>query len=105
MSEDKQFLDFKTYQHSGDEKKTLLLVYFSDKILNIKAEEMKMLVHVQNMYHTLPFILEAQNNFVRFNASQKFTLIMAIFNQEFDINVLVNAKVFGANEHFMVHTK
>lgn len=43
-----------------------------------------MQVHIQNRYHTLPFVLEAQNNFMRFNASQKFTLFNAIFNEEFD---------------------
>lgn len=64
-----------------------------------------MKVHLQNSYHTLPFILEAQNNFVRFNASQKFTLFNSLFSEEFDVKVLVEADVLGPNDHFMMHTK
>lgn len=36
----RKFLDWKEYRHSGDpENKGLILVHFSDRILNLKAEE------------------------------------------------------------------
>ena len=38
-------------------------MHFSDRILNVKAEEIEMMVHLQNKYQALPFILAAQNNF------------------------------------------
>lgn len=98
MNEERKFLDFKMFPFSGNKygedegkNKTLVLVYFSDRILNLKAEEIEMMVHTQNSYQTLPFILTAQNNFMRFNASQKYTLIKALFNEEFDTQVLVEA--------------
>jgi len=53
--------------------------------LNYKAEELGMNVHLQDMYQTLPFVLEGQQNFVRFNASQKARLFMSLFGEEFDI--------------------
>ena len=60
FNEERKFLDYKQYSHSADPEKTsLILVFFSDRILNLKAEEMKMMVHVQNKFQTLPFILEA----------------------------------------------
>lgn len=42
---------------------------------------------------------------MRFNASQKYTLIKSIFGEEFDVKVLVDADVLGAADHFMMHTK
>ena len=54
------------------------------------------------MYQTLPFVLEGQQNFVRFNASQRIRLFMALFEEEFDINVLMEAKVIIS--HVMCHT-
>ena len=64
------FLAYKVYRKSdAPETQCLVLVYFSDRILNLKAEEIKLKVHLQDKYHTLPFILEAQTNFVKFNAS------------------------------------
>ena len=99
----RKFLDWKEYRHSeAPEEKGLILVFFSDRILNLKAEEIQMTVHLQNKYQTLPFVLEAQNNFQRFNASQKCTLFKAIFEEEFDVDVLVQAKVILS--HFMMHT-
>ena len=60
----RKFLDWKEYRHSAaPEKKCLILIHFSDRILNLKAEEIGMLVHLQNKFHTLPFVTEAQNNF------------------------------------------
>ena len=64
------FLAYKVYRKSdAPDTEVLVLVYFSDRILNLKAEEIKLKVHLQDKYHTLPFILEAQTNFVKFNAS------------------------------------
>ena len=41
----RKFLDWKEYRHSEKpEKLGLILVYFSDRILNLKAEEIKMRV-------------------------------------------------------------
>ena len=68
----RKYLDYREYKHSQDpENKGLILVYFSDRILNLKAEELGMRVQLQDKYQTLPFVLEAQQNFVRFNASQR----------------------------------
>ena len=50
----------------------------------------------------MPFILAAQNNFQRFNASQRVSLFKKIFLQEFDMDVLMQAEVI--QEHFMLHT-
>ena len=59
--EGKKFLAYKVYRHSAaPETSTLVLVYFSDRILNLKAEEIGMRVHLQDKYQTLPFVLEAQ---------------------------------------------
>ena len=47
-----RFLSYKIYQKSGedgkkdDDKTDLVLVYFSDRILNKKAEDIKMKVHL-----------------------------------------------------------
>lgn len=99
----RKYLDYKVYPHTGDpENKALILVFFSDRILNLKAEELEMNVLIQNRYQTLPFITEGQNNFQRFNASQKIALFKKIFDMEFDIEVLKQAEVIGV--HFMLHT-
>ena len=99
-----RFLAYKEYRKSdAPETRTLVLVYFSDRILNLKAEEVGMRVHLQDKYQTLPFVLEAQANFVRFNASQRYTLYQKIFAEEFDLKVLAGAKVISPG-HFMLHT-
>jgi len=54
------------------------------------------------MFQTLPFVLEAQNNFQKFNATQKINLYKQIFEEEFDTDVLVQAEVILS--HFMLHT-
>ena len=63
-----------------------------------------MRVMLQNRYQTLPFINAGQNNFVKFNASQKYALFKKIFDEEFDILVLQEAGVIQDNGHFMLHT-
>lgn len=61
---ERKFLDWKEYRLSKDpENKGLILVHFSDRILNEKAEEIQMRVILQNKFQTLPFVKEAQNNF------------------------------------------
>ena len=43
----RKFLDWKEYKHSSEpDKKGLILIYFSDRILNMKAEETNMRVHL-----------------------------------------------------------
>lgn len=98
-----QYLRWRCFSHSADpEQKSLVLVTFSDRILNRKAEEIRMNVHLQNKYQTLPFVLEAQNNFQRFSASQKMILFNKIFASEFDVTVLVQVGVI--KDHFMLHS-
>ena len=100
---DKKYLDWHEYRHSADpEKKGLILIHFSDRILNMKAEEIKMRVKLQNKFSTLPFLVEAQNNFQPFTSSQKATLFKKIFEEEFDVTVLKQADVI--KDHFMMHT-
>jgi len=61
---ERRYLDWKEYRHSADpEKKGLILIHFSDRILNMKAEEIGMRVKLQNKFSTLPFLVKAQNNF------------------------------------------
>lgn len=84
-----RFLIWKEYKHSSKADLGLILVHFSDRILNVKAEEIGMMVHLQNKYQALPFILAAQNNFMRFNASQRVSLFKKIFLEEFDMDVLM----------------
>ena len=50
-----KFLDYKTYTNTRIVEQELILVYFSDRILNIKAEEIGMRVRLQNKFSTLPF--------------------------------------------------
>lgn len=61
-----------------------------------------MRVQLQNKFATLPFVTTAQNNFARFNASQRISLFKKIFEEEFDADVLVDAGVILS--HFMLHT-
>ena len=56
---ERQYLDYKIYAKTGAGEQSLVLVHFSDRILNFKAEELKLRVHLQDMYQTLPFVLEA----------------------------------------------
>ncbi len=65
----RKFLDYKTYTSSRDESSRLILVHFSDRILNLKAQEIGMRVRLQNKFATLPFVLDALNNFAAFNGS------------------------------------
>lgn len=44
---------------SDPENMGMVLIHFSDRILNMKAEEIKMQVRVQNKFATLPFLVEA----------------------------------------------
>ena len=48
-------------------------------------------------------MLEAQNNFQRFSASQRVSLYKKLFEEEFDVEVLQQAGVVKA--HFMLHTQ
>ena len=49
---ERKYLDYKIYKKSGEEEKpenqrlSLVLVHFSDRILNYKAEELEMMVHL-----------------------------------------------------------
>lgn len=51
-----RFLGYSEYKKSGeaeladDKKNTLILVHFSDRILNKKAEDIKMRVHLQDKF-------------------------------------------------------
>lgn len=43
LNGEKKYLDYKTYPHTADpENKGLILVYFSDRILNLKAWQIRM---------------------------------------------------------------
>ena len=43
----RRLLDYKVFRSSDDPEKTsLILVYFSDRILNLKAEQIGMMVHI-----------------------------------------------------------
>lgn len=55
----RKFLDYRSYTYSRKTDQKLILVHFSDRILNQKAEEIGMRVRVQNKFATLPFVLEA----------------------------------------------
>ena len=55
----RKLLDYKTYTYSRDTKFRLILVFFSDRILNLKAEELGIRVWLQNKFATLPFVLDA----------------------------------------------
>lgn len=110
LLEGSKYLDWKVFKKSGEEEKkdenkkqSLVLVHFSDRILNYKAEELGMMVHLQDMYQTLPFVLEGQQNFVRFNASQKIRLFTKIFEEEFDIPTLRDTGVI-IGDPIMCHT-
>ena len=51
LNESKRLLDYRVFRSSDDPEKTsLILVYFSDRILNLKAEQMGMMVHIQNKF-------------------------------------------------------
>jgi len=41
-----RFLIWKEYKHSNKPDLGLILVHFSDRILNVKAEEIGMMVHL-----------------------------------------------------------
>ena len=59
-----RFIDWSVYKHSSEDKGLgLILVHFSDRILNMKAEDSQMMVHLQNKFQALPFVVAAQNNF------------------------------------------
>ena len=51
-----RFLGYSEYKKSGEEKieddkkNSLILVHFSDRILNKKAEDIKMRVHLQDKF-------------------------------------------------------
>ena len=46
-----KFISWRKFSHSADPDKTnLILVHFSDRILNRKAEEIGMMVHLQNKF-------------------------------------------------------
>ena len=54
----RRYIDWKAYPHTDDpENKGLILVFFSDRILNLKAEEIKMKVLLHNSYQAIPFIV------------------------------------------------
>ena len=55
----RKFIDYKIYTYSRDLKYRLILVFFSDRILNLKAEEIGIRVRLQNNFATLPFVLDA----------------------------------------------
>ena len=55
----RRYLNYKVYAKAGEhnwppedsgKKSSLVLVHFSDRILNYKAEEIKMKVHLHDMY-------------------------------------------------------
>ena len=47
LNGERKILDWKEYRHSDDpENKGLILVHLSDRILNLKAEEIGMMVHL-----------------------------------------------------------
>ena len=54
----RRYIDWKAYPHTSDpENKGLVLVFFSDRILNLKAEEIQMKVLIHNSYQAMPFIV------------------------------------------------
>ena len=61
LNGENKFISWKKFCHSADPDRThLILVHFSDRILNRKAEEIGMMVHLQNKFQTLPFVLDAK---------------------------------------------
>lgn len=56
LSSQRQFIDYTEYTYTRETDKKLILINFSDRILNLKAEEIGMRVRLQNKFATLPFV-------------------------------------------------
>ena len=63
---------------------------------------MGLLIQVQDKFQTLPFKDSGRQQFQRFKANEKFKLIKEIFNEEFNVQTLIDAHV--VYDHFMPHT-
>ena len=102
--EDAPNLKWKTFKHSQDpEKKMVVLVSFSDLILNKAAEEQGLLIQLQDKYQNLPFMEAGRTQYQRFRGFESIKLIQSIFKREFNVNTLIEGGV--VYEHFMLHTQ
>ena len=88
---------------SHDEGDLLMLIYFSDELLNQEAEQIGLRVQLVDKYETLPFEMIGQVYFQRFNAQQKLYLMERILNKAIDIQQLIN--IGAIKEHFVLHQK
>ena len=80
----------------------MVLVYFSDDILNREAEEQELLIQLQDKYQCIRFTDAGRAQFQRFRGAEQYRLIQSIFKKEFNIQTLIDGKV--VYEHFMLHT-
>jgi len=96
-------LDYKIYRYSQKpEEECVVLVYFSDDVLNEEAENSRFRVQLQDKYQSLEFSAAGKAQFIRFNAREINQLMLQIFKKEFNIKTLEDAGVI--KEHFMLHT-
>lgn len=96
-------LSYKTFKHSREPtKKTMVLVYFTDKLLNKQAEKDGLRISLQDMSQTLPFKDAGSSQFQRFRSAELIGLIMKTYKNEFNVATLVENQVIY--DHFMTHT-
>ena len=81
----------------------MVLVYFSDDILNREAEEQELLIQLQDKYQCIRFTDAGRAQFRRFRGAEQYRLIQSIFKKEFNIQTLIDGNV--VYEHFMLHTQ
>ena len=95
--------NYRIFRHTFfPEKKVIVLVFFTDQLLNREAERQELMIQLQDKYQTLQFRDAGRSQYQRFRATEKYALIRAIFSQEFNMKTLLDGGVI--EDHFMPHT-
>ena len=93
----------KEYRLTSDcEEKVLVLVFFTDEALNKEAENQKLKIQLQDKYQTLEFKDAGRQQYQKFKSTERYRLMMSIFEQEFNMDTLIDGGVII--DHFMPHT-
>lgn len=93
----------KEYRLTSDcDEKVLVLVFFTDEALNKEAENQKLKIQLQDKYQTLEFKDAGRQQYQKFKSTERYRLMMSIFEQEFNMDTLIDGGVII--DHFMPHT-
>lgn len=101
--ESNEAMEYKIFDYSKKpDKQSILIIYFSDELLDYYADELELKVSLQDKYANLPFEMACPDMYERYTASQLLLLYKEILEEE-AIDLIHGLATNLYLDHFMLH--